>query len=78
MSADNRNKLKQRIAPGLWEDMDGNFHWSLPELLALVELEDTDENRAKLVEMLKEEMQDSDFKPTIIFRQSPDDPGTEL
>ena len=34
-----------RLAPGIWLDARGDVHWSVPELLALVDLEDTPENR---------------------------------
>jgi len=40
-----RNTLSRRIGPGIWIDLDGNTHLSIPELLAMVDLEDTPENR---------------------------------
>ena len=39
-----------RIAPGIWLDRDGDVHYSIPELLALVQLADTPENRAAVAE----------------------------
>ena len=72
------NTLGKRIAPGFWEDADGNPHVSITELLALVELEDTPENheivKQMLVSMVKEKHPD---KP-VIFRTTPDDKGTVI
>jgi hypothetical protein len=35
---DKTNKLKKRIAPGIWEDQKGQIHFSIPDLLALYDL----------------------------------------
>lgn len=40
-----------RIAPGIWLDAHGDVHWSVPELLAMVDLEDTPENREAIAEI---------------------------
>jgi len=53
MSDPARNQFKRQLAPGIWEDMNGNPHFSLPELLALVGLEDTPEHRAKLAAKIR-------------------------
>jgi len=45
-----------RVAPGIWLDRDGNIHWSVPELLALVDLPDTPENRESVIAMLREQL----------------------
>lgn len=68
-----RNLMKRRIAPGIWEDMEGNIHWSLTELLELADLPDTPENRAIVTAMLKEQMQEINPDMTIIERERPDD-----
>jgi len=39
----------QQVAPGIWIDRHGGVHWSVPELLALVDLEDTPANREAVV-----------------------------
>lgn len=65
--------MKRRIAPGIWEDMEGNIHWSLTELLELADLPDTPENRAIVTAMLKEQMQEINPDMTIIERERPDD-----
>lgn len=38
-----------RVAPGIWIDRQGGVHFSIPELLALVDLPDTPANRAEVV-----------------------------
>lgn len=38
-----------RLGPGVWVDRDGGIHFSVPELLAHVDVEDTPENR-RLIE----------------------------
>lgn len=44
----------RRLAPGFWEDAEGHLHVSVPELLAVFELEDTPENRRQVEEMVLE------------------------
>ena len=39
----------QPVAPGIYEDAKGQMHLSIPELLALVDVEDTEENRRVLI-----------------------------
>ena len=43
-----------RVAPGIWIDRAGGLHWSVPELLAFVDLPDTPEHRAAIVATLQE------------------------
>lgn len=73
-----RNQLGKRIAPGIWEDADGCTHFSIPELLALFELEDTPQNheivKHNIASMFKEHHPDQ----AVVFRSSPDDKGTVL
>lgn len=66
-----RNQMKRRIAPGIWEDKDGDIHWSIPELLALVDLPDTAENRQIVTEMLRNMLRKAG-SPVIIDRAKPD------
>jgi hypothetical protein len=53
----------RRIAPGIWVDRFGDLHYSVPELLALFDLEQTAENVAavtrQITEMLREEHPDA-------------------
>lgn len=73
MKSSNRNRLKKRIAPGIWEDMDGNLHYSLPELLALFELEDTPDNRRIATENIRDVVSKANPAATIVERQTPND-----
>lgn len=41
----NTNRKKRDIAPGIWEDMNGQSHISVPEVLAHLGLPITAENR---------------------------------
>ena len=42
-----------RVAPGIWLDAHGAVHFSVPELLALINLEDTPGNRSAVIETAK-------------------------
>jgi len=44
----------ERLAPGVWRDRAGGIHFSIPELLAEFELEDTPENQRAVVAILLE------------------------
>lgn len=72
----NRDKLKRRIAPGIWEDQDGGLHFSIPELCKVAGLEFNEENRIKICEMLRKELEGKTKE--ILYRSSPDDPGTKI
>lgn len=73
MKDPNRNKLGKRIAPGIWEDASGNPHFSLPELLALVDLEDNPANRKAVTEMLRDLMKKKCPDAKIVERPTPND-----
>lgn len=73
-----RNKLMKRHGPGIWEDADGHIHWSIPELLAMVELPDTPENRESVKQMLLDMMKKGAPNAQIIFRQTPEDEGEDI
>lgn len=51
---ENQQRDGTRIAPGIWMDRDGGVHWSVPELLALVDLPDTPENRAAVFAIVRD------------------------
>jgi hypothetical protein len=68
-----RNQLAQRIAPGFWVDKAGHGHVSIKELLDLVELPDTPENRAQVTQMVRELILKNDPNATFTERQTPDD-----
>lgn len=67
-----RNQLRRRIAPGIWEDRAGHIHWSIPELLKMVDLPETPENMAKVRAMLEEQMKTANPGVKIIHRERPD------
>lgn len=66
----NRNKLGRRIGPGIWEDADGNPHFSIPELLALVGLDDTPENRERVTAMIRKMVHEQNPEAPIVERKS--------
>lgn len=61
----------RRVAPGIWLDANGDVHFSVPELLAFVDLEDTPENREAVVEMAIETFRAQNPTASII-RQDPE------
>jgi len=68
-----RDILKKRIAPGIWEDGDGNIHWSVPELLRMVALPDTPENREAVMAIVRQAV--GAVRPDVQFikREKPGD-----
>lgn len=59
----------RRIAPGIWVDAEGNTHFSVPELLAMVDLEDTPENREAVIKIVADSLQANGLTPVGIVRQ---------
>ena len=57
--------------PGLWEDEDGNPHWSLPNLLDEYGLEQTDENLEKMRQIVEEMVAESGAKKIVVNRECP-------
>lgn len=55
-----------RLAPGFWVDADGALHVSIPELLEVFGLPDTEENRTALLARVEQQMHellpDADFQ----------------
>lgn len=70
---ENRNKLSHIISTGIWEDADGNMHFNVPDLLKMVDLEDTAENREKVKAMVHEIVAEYIPDTTIIDRETTDD-----
>jgi hypothetical protein len=65
-----RDTLKKQWAPGIWEDIEGNIHWSIPDLLAHVGLPNTKENRARAKETLERMI--AQHQGRAIYREHPD------
>ena len=61
-----------RIAPGIWQDRHGGIHFSVPELLALVELSDTPEHREAVVRMVREQFEAAGGAPNALIIQDPE------
>jgi len=61
----------RRIAPGIWLDGDGDLHFSVPELLALVELPDTPDNREVVYQLVEDLLRGAHPTATIV-RHDPD------
>ena len=57
------------IAPGLWRDAAGDMHFSVPELLALFDIEDTPENREKVIVVLEQSLRANGMADVDILRQ---------
>lgn len=58
----------RRIAPGIWEDAEGNLHFSIPELLAVFGWEDTPAEREEVAQILEAVVRDQ-FPGKPIIRQ---------
>lgn len=43
-----------RLGPGVWVDRDGGMHFSVPDLLAFFDVEDTPENRRVIEEQIRD------------------------
>jgi hypothetical protein len=65
-----RNTLKHRVGPGIWIDADGHTHFSIEELLAMVDLPDTPANRAKVKAILEETLGRAGLETK--YRERPD------
>jgi hypothetical protein len=63
--------MRERIAPGIWRDANGDIHWSITELLEMVDLPDTPEHRAKVEKMLEDLMRREKPDVKIIKRPHP-------
>lgn len=75
---DRANQLKKRIAPGIWLDQDDHPHFSIPELLEHVGLEDTPGNREEAKRMFLELMKKFNPNTEIRYRKSPTDDGEDI
>ncbi len=69
----NRNRMKRRHAPGMWEDHDGNLHISIPELLVFYRLPDTPPNRARMTKIAVQVQRHFNPGTKIIHRDQPDE-----
>jgi hypothetical protein len=49
--------LKRWLAPGAWEDANGNIHFALPDLLKHFGMADSPDNRRHLTRVIREIME---------------------
>lgn len=68
-----RNEIKRIVAPGLWEDMNGQLHINVPVLLKLFDLEDTPENHKIAIANIQQVIRDQNPEATIRVRKSPEE-----
>ena len=68
-----RNLLKRYLGPGIWEDMDGAVHFSLPEILAHMGVENTLKNQEQLREVVRVYLLKHSPAAKVIDRHKPDD-----
>lgn len=61
-------KFKEQIDPNgcIWRDQDGNLHFSVPEILRIMNIEDTPENRDVCRSMLDKMVQSIDPGADIV------------
>ena len=67
MSA-NHDKLKIQHGPGIWEDVEGGLHFSIPELLDAFGIADTPENRTEMERVAREVVLEHNPNAQIIER----------
>ena len=67
-----RNQMKRRIAVGIWEDMEGHIHWSLTELLAMVDLPNSPANRERVTGLLEQVIRKNNPSAGFVKREKPD------
>jgi hypothetical protein len=66
-----RNTMAKRIAPGIWQDADGNVHFSVPEMMKQSGIENTPENLKECMELCRQVAERDGIKP--IMRLKPED-----
>jgi hypothetical protein len=54
----------RRIAPGVWVDRHGGAHFSIPELLEVLNVADTPENRERCMRLVEEILRPKGYRPT--------------
>lgn len=65
---ENADLVARHIGPGVWEDANGNLHFSLPDILAFTGLPDTPDNQKKLAEMISTMVRKKEQDALIIQR----------
>lgn len=68
-----RNTLKQYLGPGVWLDQANGVHYSAPDILAHLQLEDTEEHRQIVLQVVRELTLQHTPHANIIYRHTPDE-----
>ena len=71
--APGRFKLKERIADGIWIDMDNHVHFSIEELRIKFDLPDTPEVKQRMDEICMEIAKQKNPNIQFVKRDHPDD-----
>lgn len=64
----NPDRLKERLAPGIWTDFDGAIHISIPELLEHFGYADNEVNRKKMSEIADAFLRKASPDSSVIHR----------
>lgn len=78
MNPENTNKLKQRVAPGIWIDQNNHVHLSIPELLQVVDLPNTPENREIVKQMAAKLVRKQCPEAIVLFRANEKSKGEKI
>jgi hypothetical protein len=62
------NQMKERVAPGIWIDQNGDLHFSIPELLDLYDLPHTKENFDRMKQVCAQVVRQRHPKAIIKYR----------
>ncbi len=73
MSLPGRNTLKRYHAPGIWEDINGDMHFSLPDICEHCGIEPTPENLELCRQALNEVRRRNGVQGKVIYRQNWED-----
>ncbi len=76
MSLSSRDTFVRYVDPlaTIWEDADGNHHFSVANALKAFKLEDTPENRAMLTNSYESAILENNPQAIIVHRDHPDHP----
>lgn len=62
------NKIRRQLCPGVWEDLEGGLHFSVPDILAYLDVTDTPENRENTLKLFEELLREQLPNAKIIIR----------
>ena len=59
----------QTLGPGVWIDRKGDLHFSVPDVLAFLGVEDTSDNRALFQQIVREQIAERSPDATIVEQE---------